>query len=103
MAVKIESHKKNPLMKREEAWVVVEHEGKATPRRSEIIEETAKSMKADKDLLIIDKIFSSDGKAASRARVYLYYKKEEIPSEKAEKMKRRMGLAKKEEAAVPAA
>ncbi len=99
MPAKIESHRKNPLLKREEAWIVVEHEGKATPKRAGVIEEVSKAMKADKQLVIIDKIFSREGKASSRARVFVYAKKEDIPAAKAEKMKRRMEIAKKEEAA----
>lgn len=96
MAAKVEQHRKNPLLRREEAWIVIEHEGKATPKRADIIEEAAKAMKADRELLIIDKIFSREGKAASSARVFVYAKKEDIPAVKAEKMKRRMGLVKKE-------
>ncbi len=99
MTAKIESHKKNPLLKREEAWIVLEHEGKATPKRADIIEEAAKAMKADRELVIIDKIFSREGKAASSTRVFVYARKEDIPAAKAEKMKIRMGLAKKEKAA----
>jgi len=103
MSVKIESRRKNPLLKREEAWIVIEHEGKATPKRADIIGEAAKAMKADKELLIIDKIFSREGKAASAARVLVYEKSDLIPAAKAEKMKRRLGLAKKEGAeAAPA-
>ena len=94
--VKIEAHKKNPLLNREEAWIVIEHEGKATPRRTDIIEEAAKAMKADKNLMIVDKIFSREGKASSKARVLVYSKKEDIPADKSEKMKRRLGIAKKE-------
>lgn len=104
MSVKVESHKKNPLLKREEAWIVLEHEGKATPKRADMIDEAANVMKADKELIIIDKIFSREGKAASMARVLVYEKKELIPAAKAEKMKRRLGIAKKEGAeAAPAA
>lgn len=102
MTVKIESHKKNPLLKREEAWISIEHKGKPTPKRTDIIEDAAKALKADKEFVIVDKIFSKGGKAASNVRVLVYSKKEDIPAAKAEKMKRRMGLAKKEEA-VPAA
>ena len=99
---KIESHKKNPLLKREEALVIMEHEGKATPKRADIIEEAAKALKADRGLVIVDKISSREGRAASSARVLVYNKKEDIPAVKSEKMLKRMGLLKKEEAA-PAA
>ena len=98
MSVKVESHKKNPLLKREEAWILIEHNGKPTPKRADIIDEAAKAMKADKELVIVDKIFSREGAAASRVRVFAYSKKEEVPATKAEKMKRRLGLAKKEKA-----
>ena len=100
--VKIESHKKNPLLKREEAWIVVEHQGKPTPTRAQLIDEAAKAMKSDKDLVIVDKIFSNAGKAESRARVFAYSKKEDMPKEKIERMKRRMGLAKAKEPSAPA-
>jgi small subunit ribosomal protein S24e len=96
MTAKVESHKKNPLLRREEAWIVIEHEGKPTPKRADIIEEAAKAMKADKELVIVDKIFSKEGRAASNARVYVYSKKEDMPAAKVEKMKRRMGIAKPE-------
>jgi ribosomal protein S24E len=94
MSAKIESHKKNPLLHREEAWIVVEHSGKPTPKRAELIDEAAKVLKADKELVIVDKIYSKEGAAASRARVYAYSKKEDMPVQKVEKMKRRLGLAK---------
>jgi len=103
MSAKIENQRKNPLLRREEAWVLIEHEGKATPKRADIIDETAKAMKADKELLIVDKIFSKEGRAASRARVFVYAKAEELPAAKVEKMKRRLGLAKKEGEAAPTA
>jgi len=104
MTTKVESRKKNPLLKREEAWIVLEHEGKATPKRADIIDEAAKAMKADKELIIIDKIFSREGKAASKARVLVYAKRGDMPAAKVEKMKRRLGIAKKEGAeAAPAA
>ena len=96
MPAKVESHKKNPLLNREEAWIVVEHEGKATPKRADLIDEASKHMKAGKELVIVDKIFSSKGRAVCRARVFAYAKAEDIPAAKSEKMKRRLGLAKKE-------
>jgi len=97
------SQKKNPLMSREEAWVCLEHAGKPTPPRAEIIAEAAKHFKAKEDCVIIDKIFSETGKAASRVKVLVYPKAEAVPKDKMEKMKIRMGLVKKGDAeAAPA-
>lgn len=98
----VESRKKNPVLRRDEAWILLEHEGKPTPKRADIIEEAAKALKADRELVIVDKIFSREGKAASRVRAYAYSAKGDMPPSKVERSKRRMGLAKKEDAAAPA-
>ena len=101
MKSEVQEHRKNPLLKREEAWVLVEHPGKATPKREEIVKDAAKALKAKEDLVIVDKIFSFTGRMASRARVFVYSKKEDIPKEKLEKIARRTKRkeAKPEEAA----
>jgi ribosomal protein S24E len=99
MALKIDSHKKNALLKRDEYWVSMDHEGKATPKRAEMLDEIAGAIKAHKENIIVDKIFSKSGKAASSVRVLAYHNAADIPVAKMEKMKKRMGLAKKEEAA----
>ncbi len=94
MTMKISEQKKNPLMKREEIWVSFEHPGKATPPRKEILAEMAKTLKADQELIIIDKIFSEKGRSKSKAKVLVYKKKEDVPKDKIEKMQRRMGKKK---------
>ena len=99
MTVKVEMHRKNPLLKRDEAIIVINHAGKPTPKRAEIIDDAAKALKADKELVIIDEMFSKEGVASTRARIYAYHKKEDMPASKVQKMMRRMGLLKKEEAA----
>jgi len=95
MKIEIKEQKKNPLLKREEVSVSLEHPGKATPSRREILPELAKVLKSREELLIIDKIFSVHGKNVSEARVLAYKKKDEIPKEKLEKMKGRMMEKKK--------
>lgn len=102
MKVEILEQKKNPLLKREEVSVSLEHPGKATPSRKEILPELAKALKSREDLLIIDKIFSVPGKNISEARVLAYKKKDEIPKNKLEKMKGRMAPSKKPAAPAPA-
>ena len=90
MKLEIETRKKNLLMNREEAWVRFDHEGKATPPRKEILKDIARQMKVKDDCIIIDKIFSTTGKAVSRVKVFVYKKKDDIPKAKLEKMQRRM-------------
>ncbi len=90
------SQKKNPLMSREEAWVRIAHAGKPTPPRKDIIADVAKQFKAKEDCVIVDKIFSESGIAASKVKVLVYPKADAVPKAKLEKMKIRMGLMKKE-------
>ena len=79
MKIEIKEQKKNPLLKREEVSVSIEHPGKATPSRREILPELAKVLKSNEDLIIIDKIFSVHGMNVSEARLLVYKKKDEIP------------------------
>jgi len=101
MKLDIIERKENPLMKREEIWVGVEHLGAATPKRAELLEGTVKVLKAKKELVIIDKIFSERGKGGSKVKVLVYKNEKDIPKDKAEKMKRRLEK-KKAGAAAPA-
>lgn len=78
------------MMKREEFMISLEHTGKATPSRHEVLPEVSKLTKTDKDLIIIDKIFSMHGKSESKIKVFVYESKSDIPKEKLEKMQRRM-------------
>ena len=98
MKMEVKEEKKNPLMKREEILMRVEHEGMATPSRKDMIEEVAKKLKADKDIIIIDKIFSASGISRSRVKVHVYRKKEDIPKDKLEKMKVKFEKAAKKQA-----
>jgi len=102
MSLKIDSQKRNELLNREECWISLEHAGKPTPKRAELIKVVAKELKKPEDCIIIDKIFSEFGKSASRLKVQVYDKKENVPQKKTEKMKIRIeGPAKKEAKAAP--
>jgi len=90
MKMEILEHKKNPLMKREEVVFSVDHDGKATPSRKDLLKEIAKRLKAKEDLLIIDRIFTSAGDSKSSMKVLVYKKPGDIPKGKLEKMKARM-------------
>ena len=100
MKIDIEEHKKNPLMKRDEYVLSIDHSGKPTPSRQELLKEIAKEIKAKEDVIIINKIFSSPGSPVSKARIHAYGKKEDIPADKLAKMeKRKKKETPKEEAA----
>ncbi|NIO19418.1 MAG: hypothetical protein GTN76_01385 [Candidatus Aenigmarchaeota archaeon] len=98
MTVKIVDQKKNPLLKREEVYVIFEHPDKATPSRKDMLPVLEKSLKTKKDLIIIDKIFSIRGRGESKVHVFTYSKKEDVPKDKLEKMQRRMERKTKGEA-----
>ncbi len=95
MKMEILERKKNPLMKREEVMFSMEHGGKATPSRKDLLKEVAGKLKVKENLLIIDRIFSATGKSQSNLKVLVYKKPDDIPKGKLEKMKARM--EKKEE------
>ncbi len=102
MKIEIREEKKNPLMKREEVTIRAEHSGKATPSRKDLIKEVATRLKSKEDLIIIDKIFSARGRCQSDITVLVYRKKDDIPKDKLEKMKRRLEKRKKPAEEAPA-
>lgn len=96
MKLEIKDKKKNPLMKREEVMVSIEHAGKATPNRRHVLDELSKLLNAGKDNIIIDRIMTSGGRAQSEARVLAYSKKQDIPEWRLKMMEQRMSKKKKE-------
>ena len=86
----VESEKDNPLMKRKQYWLSVEHAGKETPARYELLPEIAKTLKSKPELTLIDKIFSERGGAKSRAKVMVYRDRREIPDAKLERQERKV-------------
>ncbi len=95
MKLEVVEHRKNPLMKREEVLFSVDHGGRATPSRADLLKEVARKVKAKEDLVIIDRIFTSTGDSRSSLRVLVYKKANDIPKGKIEKMKTRMEKKKK--------
>jgi ribosomal protein S24E len=102
MRLEIKERKKNPLMKREEALVSIEHGGKATPNRKHVLDEMSKLLKARPECIIIDRIITQGGKAFSEAKVFAYSKKEDIPAWRLKKMEQRLAKAKKKPEEKPA-
>jgi small subunit ribosomal protein S24e len=93
MSLKILEHRKNPLMKRDEVKAVIEHPGKPTPTRDEILPSLESVLKAGKDLIFIDRIFTEKGRGQSQVRVFLYERKEDIHSQDARKSEKRKAKA----------
>lgn len=96
--MEIVDQKKNPLMKREEVVFSLEHKGKATPSRMDMIKEIASKLNVKEDLLIIDRIISAKGNSKSSVKVLTYKKADDIPKGKLDKMKARLEKAKKKAA-----
>jgi len=72
MDIEILSKEENALLNRIEVEFKVVHEGKQTPKRSEVKDMVATLLKASKDVLVIDHMESSYGKGESigYAKVY---------------------------------
>jgi ribosomal protein S24E len=94
MKMEIIKDKKNPAMKRDEHLISLEHKGKATPSRAEIMKDVAKLLKTREELIIVDKIISNKGVQSSVVYVLSYRKKDDVPRYKLDKMKARMDKAK---------
>jgi ribosomal protein S24E len=90
MTVKVLEQKKNPLLKREEVRATLEHQGKPTPSREEMLPILERLLKTKRELILIDKIFSVKGKGESLLKIFTYSKKEDIPEDKKGMIEKRM-------------
>ena len=97
MVVKVLEQKKNPLLKREEVRATLEHPGKPTPSREEMLLALERILKTKRELILIDKIFSVKGKGESLLKIFTYSKKEDIPEGKREMIEKRMKRKKAKE------
>jgi small subunit ribosomal protein S24e len=89
MKIEVISEKENPLMKRKEYWVMVGHEGKETPSRHGLLPEVAKKLGAKEDVTVLCKVFSERGSAKSRAKIFVYADKKDVPPEKVARQERK--------------
>ena len=90
---------KNPLLKRDEVEVVVDHEGKPTPSRHDLIKEMATKLHAKENMIIINKIHTGKGLNKSKVSAFIYHKEDDIPKGLLEASKKRMKEPKKAEPA----
>ncbi len=91
MKLEIVTKKANPLLKRDDIELRVEHDGAATPSRAVLLPEIAKLLNVDAKLVIIDKIFTQSGLNIARVKAEVYKKVEDIPPAKLTKSAQRMG------------
>lgn len=89
MNLEVLNNKENPLFNRQEFEVLLNHYGKPTPSRIDLIKKVAKELKSKEELTVIDKIFSQKGQSISHLRVLVYKKKEDIPEVKLAKVKKK--------------
>jgi len=94
MKCEIRERKKNLLMKRDEALILINHSGKATPDRIQVLSEAAALLKGRPDNIIIDRIITHGGSTVSEAKVLSYSRKEDIPEWRLKKMERRVSKIK---------
>jgi len=90
MKTEIISEKDNPLMKRKEYWLMVDHAGKETPNRHDLLPAIAKKLGSKEDLTLLDKIFTERGAAQSRVKVMVYSKKDDVPAGKLARQERKV-------------
>jgi len=74
MEIKIIQEKNNPLLKRKELLLEIDHNNKATPSREELANEISKMFNVEKEKIVIDYILSIRGYSKSKAKIKIYEK-----------------------------
>ncbi len=72
------SDEKNSVLPRRELVFEVGHAKTSTPSKDSIKEEVSKSIKCDKELVVVKKINTHYGSTSSHAKVYVYDNKDEM-------------------------
>lgn len=65
----------NKLLKRTDLFLIIDHEGKSTPRQDEVIKAIAEKYKAPENKIEIIYIFSEKGKAQSKVKAKIWKEK----------------------------
>ena len=66
------SQRENKVIQRREAVLRIEHRGRGTPSRQDVIEAVSKLLGVDKSLVVVRRIETEYGRDASRAWVHIY-------------------------------
>jgi len=100
MDVSVQHKEEKPLLHREDVVVRVAYEG-ATPKRTELRDTIAHTLKATADMVIVRRISTIFGKQAAIVNASVYKEKKALEQFEPKHMKKRHGIA-VEEAAKPA-
>lgn len=76
--MKIISKEKSKLLPRIDVEAMINHFDKKTPSVNEVKEELSKNLKVDKDLILVEHIYSNFGIGSSKIIAYVYESKEDI-------------------------
>jgi len=66
------SQKENKVIQRREAVLRIEHRGRGTPSRREVIEAVSKLLGVDRGLIVVRRIETEYGRDASKAWIHIY-------------------------------
>lgn len=74
MEIKVLQEKNNPLLKRKEIMLEIDHTGKATPSREQLLSELTKIFNVEREKIVIDYILSQRGYPKAKAKIKIYEK-----------------------------
>ncbi len=80
MEIEILQNRENKLVERVEVEFRVHHPGKPTPSRREVLEELAKKLGSDPELVVIRRISTPHGRTYSSCLAHVYKSKERMLS-----------------------
>ena len=75
MKVNITNEKENPLLKRKELDIVIEHENEATPSKAALQQILSKQLGKEPEFIDIKNIFSDRGISSSKSLVFVWEEK----------------------------
>ena len=75
MKTSVINEKDNPLLKRKELHIDIDHDGSATPAKAELQQLLSKEFKKDVESVDIKNIFSDAGSSSSKATVFIWEEK----------------------------
>ncbi len=78
MELEIAEKNDNPLLHRQEVQIVIRHENSSTPKRSEVIKNLSETLKAKKDLIIIDHLKNKYGRMETQGYAKIYKNSEAL-------------------------
>jgi len=93
--IEVKAKRDNALLGRTEVEFVLHHPGETTPKRDQVREIVAKNLKGKKENVIVERLESEYGRAASRGYAKLYASAEAAKAVEPEHLLIRNGLAQK--------